>query len=213
MPLKIDTSKMSEEEKIEMQRLQQKRAKKLAKLNKQKEDAAQKKRAERWAIACIKRNEEIILMKKEDSLAHAIEIRERQYDFMKFLDNLDKIKLKTDKAKEEALTHSNKQVGKLVNKGWFNGAEIDVVSPNVMNEYVGHDKGVKHFWVSKDERLIYSASDDQTINIWDLVKGTILGTMRVSIIPSYFFYYFQYTNRTILIILQYHFTNRDIRDL
>ena len=93
MPLKIDTSKMSEEEKIEMQRLQQKRAKKLAKLNKQKEDAAQKKRAERWAIACIKRNEEIILMKKEDSLAHAIEIRERQYDFMKFLDNLDKIKL------------------------------------------------------------------------------------------------------------------------
>ena len=34
MPLKIDTSKMSEEEKIEMQRLQQKRAKKLAKLNK-----------------------------------------------------------------------------------------------------------------------------------------------------------------------------------
>ena len=43
MPLKIDTSKMSEEEKIEMQRLQQKRAKKLAKLNKQKEDAAQKK--------------------------------------------------------------------------------------------------------------------------------------------------------------------------
>ena len=187
MPLKIDTSKMSEEEKIEMQRLQQKRAKKLAKLNKQKEDAAQKKRAERWAIACIKRNEEIILMKKEDSLAHAIEIRERQYDFMKFLDNLDKIKLKTDKAKEEALTHSNKQVGKLVNKGWFNGAEIDVVSPNVMNEYVGHDKGVKHFWVSKDERLIYSASDDQTINIWDLVKGTILGTMRVSIIPSCFF--------------------------
>ena len=187
MPLKIDTSKMSEEEKIEMQRLQQKRAKKLAKLNKQKEDAAQKKRAERWAIACIKRNEEIILMKKEDSLAHAIEIRERQYNFMKFLDNLDKIKLKTDKAKEEALTHSNKQVGKLVNKGWFNGAEIDVVSPNVMNEYVGHDKGVKHFWVSKDERLIYSASDDQTINIWDLVKGTILGTMRVSIIPSYFF--------------------------
>ena len=121
--------------------------------------------------------------------------------------------MKTDKAKEEALTHSNKQVGKLVNKGWFNGAEIDVVSPNVMNEYVGHDKGVKHFWVSKDERLIYSASDDQTINIWDLVKGTILGTMRVSIIPSYFFYYFQYTNRTILIILQYHFTNRDIRDL
>ena len=82
-----------------------------------------------------------------------------------------------------------------------------------MNEYVGHDKGVKHFWVSKDERLIYSASDDQTINIWDLVKGTILGTMRVSIIPSYFFYYFQYTNRTILLILQYHFTNRDIRDL
>ena len=33
MPLKIDTSKMSEEEKIEMERLQQKRAKKLAKLN------------------------------------------------------------------------------------------------------------------------------------------------------------------------------------
>ena len=197
MPLKIDTSKMSEEEKIEMQRLQQKRAKKLAKLNKQKEDAAQKKRAERWAIACIKRNEEIILMKKEDSLAHAIEIRERQYNFMKFLDNLDKIKLKTDKAKEEALTHSNTQVGKLVNKGWFNGAEIDVVSPNVMNEYVGHDKGVKHFWVSKDERLIYSASDDQTINIWDLVKGTILGTMRVSIIPSYFFITSN-TNRSIL---------------
>ena len=177
MPLKIDTSKMSEEEKAEMIRLQKKRDKRQAKLNKKKEEDAEKKRGERWAMECIKIEKEKKLMKKEDVLAYAIEIRERQYNFMKFLNNLDKIKRKTDKAKEEALAHSNKQVGKLVNKGWFDGTEIDVVSPNVLNEYVGHDKGVKHFWVSKDERLIFSASDDQTIIIWDLVKATILGTM------------------------------------
>ena len=177
MPLKIDTSKMSEEEKVEMLRLQKKREKRQAKLNKKKEDDAEKKRGERWAIECIEITKERTLMKKEDALAYAIEIRERQYNFMKFLNNLDKVKRKTDKAKQEALAHSNKQVGKLVNKGWFDGAEIDVVSPNVLNEYVGHDKGVKHFWVSKDERLIFSASDDHTIIIWDLVKATILGTM------------------------------------
>ena len=52
MPLKIDTSKMSEEEKVEMIRLQ-KNEKRQAKLNKKKEDDAEKKRGEAMGNECI----------------------------------------------------------------------------------------------------------------------------------------------------------------
>mgnify|MGYP004291816545 CR=1 FL=1 len=57
---------MSEEEKIEMERLQKKRDKKIAKQNKQKEAAAQKKRAERWAMENIRIEDFLFAYLKEN---------------------------------------------------------------------------------------------------------------------------------------------------
>jgi WD40 repeat protein len=192
-PLKLSTAGMSQAEIEDLERKQKKRAAQIQKKLQSQLKAAQTKRAHRWAIEYQASNtlnaklekkpsqgieEERRLMQVEDTLSYARECKYRTYEFSKFLDYWDKVQLKSDKAKERALEHSNKGAGKLLNKGWYEGMEIEMSSPNVIREYVGHDLGVRHFCVSKDEKLMFTASDDHKIVVWDLVKCTQLATFK-----------------------------------
>jgi WD40 repeat protein len=178
LELKLNTSGMTEEEKMDLQVKQKKRAERVKKLEAKKAGDAAEKRNYRWAVTYQLREEEQRLMQIEDSLSFARETKLRLYNFAKFLDRQDKIQEKCEAARVKAVGNSNKGKGKLMNKGWYEGMEIEMASPNVIKEYVGHDAGVRHFVVSKDEKLMFSSSDDHTIVIWDMLRCTQLSTIK-----------------------------------
>ena len=177
-PLNLKTAGMSEDEKLMLELKQKKRAERQKRLEGKKQEEAKQKRSYRYAVTYKLREEECRLMQIEDTLSFARETKFRLYEFAKFLNRQDKIREKCEAAREKAIGNSNKGKGKLMNKGWYEGMDIEIASPNIIKEYVGHDAGVRHFVVSKDEKLMFSASDDHTIVIWDLIKCTQLSTIK-----------------------------------
>ena len=109
----LKTEGMTEEEKMDLQIKQKKRAERMKKLEAKQEGQAAEKRNYRWAVTYQLREEEQRLMQIEDSLSFAQETKLRLYKFAKFLDRQDKIREKCEAARLEAVGNSNKGKGDL----------------------------------------------------------------------------------------------------